>query len=89
MFAKWWKFTSKKHLVTSLIFSFKISKKKRFIIILKITSKFSNKFDVEIVYGFKVGVIRFLKNFFSIKIFFFPQMYDLKFLEKIFFFISS
>ncbi len=31
----------------------------KFIIILKIASKFSNKFDVEIVYRLKVGVIRF------------------------------
>jgi len=57
MFAKWWKFTTKKQLVTSLIFSFKISY--IYITILKVTSKFSNKFDVEIIYGFKVGVINF------------------------------
>jgi len=48
MFAKWWKFTTKKHLVTSLIFLLKFQKKfVTFIIILMITSKFSNKFDVE------------------------------------------
>jgi hypothetical protein len=54
MFTKWWTFTTKKHLVTSLLFLL----------------KFSNKFNVGTIYGFKVGVIRIFLIFLFISVWF-------------------
>ncbi len=64
MFTKWWKFTTKKHSITSLIFIFKFQIFGIRFIISKKNLKFKNMFNVGIAYGFKVGVINIFKKIF-------------------------
>jgi hypothetical protein len=62
IFAKWWKFTTQKKSVTSLIFILNFQKTWIwFIVISKIKFNFfSNKFDVGMFYVFNVGIIRII-----------------------------
>jgi hypothetical protein len=53
----------KKHLVTSLVFILIILKKKVYSDFNYQAYKFSNKFDIGIVYVFKVGIIQITFNF--------------------------
>jgi hypothetical protein len=68
-FAKKLKFITKQNSVTSLIFILDFQKNWiQFIMISKIKLKiFSNKFAVGIFYVFKVGIIRIILKFYSLK----------------------
>jgi hypothetical protein len=56
MFAKWYKLTTKKNSITSLIFISKISEfLDKVYNNLKYFLNFKNKFDVGTIHGFKVG----------------------------------
>jgi len=87
MFAKWWKFTTKKPLngyITNIYFKISKTLDKVYNDFKDWAQMFSNKFDVGLVYVLKVGIIKINLKLLLIMSNIFFQIFDLNFLVSIF-----